>query len=404
MNESNEVKLIREAARTGDVQHLMDLGYEMLGNPLLLVDISLSFVAHAGGNTVSDEPLWEWTLSKGYVTDEYAESVMSVKAPREDPNSRFIWEKGLLSHDQLVGVVFQNEVPLGYLKLLAYNHEITEEDISILDTLCNLIGMLLSNKNATLIESDNPIIESFITSLLTGKLYEPAAIAERAAKFGLKLYDNLVIIAVKLCDEVKSIKERTLYLKKQIANSLARKAVVIYGGYIVALYDSKNEKVISEHEMSSLKKLLSRTGCPCGISPVFGNLTEVSENYKKAVSAIKIGVTKAPDERIYIFDDYTVDDLLISYAKISDLENLIHPEIRKLIKATGNKSDIYLETLFTFIDNFMNITETSKELHVHHNTLKYRIDRIKEITDLDFDDSDTIFRIALAKRVLERLK
>ena len=71
MNESNEVKLIREAARTGDVQHLMDLGYEMLGNPLLLVDISLSFVAHAGGNTVSDEPLWEWTLSKGYVTDEY---------------------------------------------------------------------------------------------------------------------------------------------------------------------------------------------------------------------------------------------------------------------------------------------------------------------------------------------
>ena len=58
------------------------------------------------------------------------------------------------------------------------------------------------------------------------------------------------------------------------------------------------------------------------------------------------------------------------------------------------------ETLFTinkFFENNLNVSETSRKLFVHRNTLVYRLEKIKKLTGLDlreFDDAIT-FKVAL---------
>ena len=58
------------------------------------------------------------------------------------------------------------------------------------------------------------------------------------------------------------------------------------------------------------------------------------------------------------------------------------------------------ETLFTinmFFENSLNVSETSRKLFVHRNTLVYRLEKIKKLTGLDlreFDDA-IIFKVAL---------
>ena len=58
------------------------------------------------------------------------------------------------------------------------------------------------------------------------------------------------------------------------------------------------------------------------------------------------------------------------------------------------------ETLFTihkFFENNLNASETARKLFVHHNTLVYRLEKIKKLTGLDlreFDDAIT-FKVAL---------
>ena len=392
--------LIKEMNTTGDVQHLLDLGYELLGNPLLLVDISLCFLAHAGGNTVSDEPLWNWTLSKGYVTDDYASSVLSIKADPDSHERKLIWETGMLKHRQLVGLVCQNGNPLGYLKLLEYNREVSAEDEELLSVLCDFTAILISKDTAAYRYDDHPLIESFMTSLLTGKLYEPAAIKERADRFGLNLYKNLLIITIRPAENIGNMKERTLYLKKTIQNGLNKNTVVFFEGNIVVLYDFKNEKGLLPIEEPAIKKILAGTGCICGVSPVFTSLTEVSENYKLSLSACIIGKKTGAEGNIFKYYDFATSDLFLTYMQSNDPKNLIHPAINVLRDHFGSKSDDYIVTLFTYIDNFQNLTETSKELHLHHNTLKYRLEKIKEITDLDLNDAETIFRLALSKRIM----
>ena len=58
----------------------------------------------------------------------------------------------------------------------------------------------------------------------------------------------------------------------------------------------------------------------------------------------------------------------------------------------------YLEALSTYTRRRM--TQAAKALKVHYNTLKYRIQRICELTGIDFSNPDTILRLHLSKHIL----
>ena len=56
-----------------------------------------------------------------------------------------------------------------------------------------------------------------------------------------------------------------------------------------------------------------------------------------------------------------------------------------------------LTTINKFFENSLNVSETSRKLFVHRNTLVYRLDKIKKLTGLDLREFDhaLIFKIAL---------
>jgi len=66
----------------------------------------------------------------------------------------------------------------------------------------------------------------------------------------------------------------------------------------------------------------------------------------------------------------------------------------------GSIDSLDHETLFTiqrFFENNLNVSETSRKLFVHRNTLVYRLEKIKKITGLDlrqFEDA-IVFKVAL---------
>ena len=56
-----------------------------------------------------------------------------------------------------------------------------------------------------------------------------------------------------------------------------------------------------------------------------------------------------------------------------------------------------LETIDRFFENNLNVSETSRKLYVHRNTLVYRLEKIKKITGLDLREFDhaIVFKVAL---------
>ena len=92
--------------------------------------------------------------------------------------------------------------------------------------------------------------------------------------------------------------------------------------------------------------------------------------------------------------------LTVSYiVNMQNITTLCESYLNEIFKK-GSIDLIDEETLFTiqkFFENNLNVSETSRKLFVHRNTLVYRLEKIKKITGLDLREFDhaIIFKIAL---------
>ena len=146
--------------------------------------------------------------------------------------------------------------------------------------------------------------------------------------------------------------------------------------------------------MESFLKKEGMTGIRVAYGTVVNELKEVSRSYKEAKMALDVG-------KIF-FSNKNV----VAYAKLG-IGRLIYqlpiPLCRMFIKEIfdGKSPDEFddetLTTINKFFENSLNVSETSRQLYIHRNTLVYRLDKLQKSTGLDlrvFEDAIT-FKIAL---------
>ena len=131
-----------------------------------------------------------------------------------------------------------------------------------------------------------------------------------------------------------------------------------------------------------------------GIGTPARHLRELADRYKEAVVSIDIGRVFEPDKTIISYESLGIGRLI--YQLPTTLCEIFLSEVFKKnpIEALDQ------ETLFTidkFFENSLNVSETSRKMFVHRNTLVYRLEKIKKITGLDLREFDhaIIFKVAL---------
>ncbi len=141
-----------------------------------------------------------------------------------------------------------------------------------------------------------------------------------------------------------------------------------------------------------------------GIGSVAGHLKELATSYKEAQTAIEVGKVFDSEKTIINFENLGIGRLI--YQLPTTMCEMFLSEVFK--KSTIDSLD--QETLFTiqkFFENSLNVSETSRKLFVHRNTLVYRLEKIKKLTGLDLREFDhaIIFKVALmVKRYLSSQK
>ena len=143
--------------------------------------------------------------------------------------------------------------------------------------------------------------------------------------------------------------------------------------------------------------------CKAGVSDEFTGLEKLPSYLLQSETALKIGQKSNPDRWYYKFSDYALDYMFDRIVSEFSIEQLIYVGVRKLIDYDlANETD-YLVTLRCFLYNNCNSTHTADELFIHRTTLIRRIDRIQEISGIDFKDHDTHIYLILSFWILERL-
>ena len=134
-----------------------------------------------------------------------------------------------------------------------------------------------------------------------------------------------------------------------------------------------------------------------GIGTVAAHLRELADSYKEAQTAIDVGKVFDTEKTIINYENLGIGRLI--YQLPTTLCDIFLSEVFK--KNTIDTLD--QETLFTinkFFENNLNVSETSRKLFVHRNTLVYRLEKIKKLTGLDLRDFDhaIVFKVALMVR------
>ena len=131
-----------------------------------------------------------------------------------------------------------------------------------------------------------------------------------------------------------------------------------------------------------------------GLSTVAYNIDQINNAYKEAQIALEVG--KVFDEEKYIlnYDNLGIGRLI--YQLPIKLCELFLQEVFK----KGDISTLDDETILTinkFFENDLNVSETSRQLFVHRNTLVYRLEKIYKLTGLDLRkfDQAIVFKVAM---------
>ncbi|MBO5867476.1 MAG: helix-turn-helix domain-containing protein, partial [Oscillospiraceae bacterium] len=183
-----------------------------------------------------------------------------------------------------------------------------------------------------------------------------------------------------LQDFVISINETDIAIVKQLTNEAGSEEL---------------EKIARSIEDLLRNELYVKT--VIGIGTVVTHLRELADAYKEAQTAIEVGKVFDTEKSIINYKSLGIGRLI--YQLPTTLCEMFLSEVFEM----NSIEALDQETLFTinkFFENNLNVSETSRKLFVHRNTLVYRLEKIKKQTGLDLREFDhaIVFKVALMVR------
>ena len=184
----------------------------------------------------------------------------------------------------------------------------------------------------------------------------------------------------KMQDFVLSINETDVAVIKQISGTVTAEDL---------------EKIAVNMEETLKNELRIKT--IIGIGTVAEHLRELADSYKEAQTAIEVGKVFDSEKSVMHYENLGIGRLI--YQLPTTLCEIFLKEVFK----KNSLDSLDQETLFTinkFFENSLNVSETSRKLFVHRNTLVYRLEKIRKLTGLDLRQFDhaIVFRVALMVR------
>ena len=185
------------------------------------------------------------------------------------------------------------------------------------------------------------------------------------------------ILGNKSKEFITAVDEKNVIIVKELAQNIGYREIDAYAKGVLKTLESKGEK-----------------GFHIAYGTIVGELKEVSKSYKEAKLALDVGKIFFHDKEVIAYNTLGIGRLI--YQLPVPLCKMFIREIFEG-KSPDDFDEETLTTIDKFFENSLNVSETSRQLFIHRNTLVYRLDKIQKLTGLDlrvFEDAIT-FKIAL---------
>ncbi|MFT8350530.1 PucR family transcriptional regulator [Clostridium saccharoperbutylacetonicum] len=419
-------RLLDALSKDKGLQNIVNIGFESIGNPIFVRNANLNILTYTE-NIEVDIPVWNNIKSRGYqiysklhkfLTDEILNSKIPIylKSPNSRFNNRKKVENELTENSKSVlcinsgnnikfaesriwSNIYSGNKFLGQVVILEVFKPFTENDISLINQLSSTLSVeLQKHKYYETTNADNR--DLLILDLLNKKIKNQEAINENLKFSNWNLKEWLRIISITMEQEKISLIQFK-FIKSFFEKLFPESVCVLNDGNIVIVINHVSDEKFLEIYSSKLNSFLEDQNIFCGISRSFSNLIDINKYYEQSLKSIELGKYLNGDKFIFFYDSYVLQHIFSLCAGRESLKELCHPSLFKLIDYDKKYHTDHLKTLYSYIINFKNQTELAKLMHVHRNTLYYRISKIEEIININLNNIDEFVSIYLSFKILE---
>ncbi|AXI11225.1 PucR family transcriptional regulator [Oceanobacillus sp. 143] len=354
-------------------------------------------------------------------------TIMSRKVPDNIINS--LWKSGVMTElfesDEPVIVPAIKEVGLGNRvavsirknnKILGFiwahtsDSFLDEEKLYILKKSAQIVkNQLLQKRIKKVKEEENH--QEFFWRLLTGQLNEKEVIVEQAKEYGIELYGRQAITVLEFDLEISETVEKhinylleTLHRIHVVCRLIDQNQLIL----LIRLNDNNDSTMILnqflKHFIQKLRLRLPTANVRGSSGAIYMNPEYIKDSYHQALKVLTLK-DKFPKELQLIssYQELGIYQFIDELQKKQTRENYQNRSIEKLKHYDQQNNTELLETLKVYLEFDSNVREAASSIHVHTNTLNYRIKRIIDITGIDLKDTNQKVCLYLDLQ-LEKLK
>ncbi|WP_242057341.1 PucR family transcriptional regulator [Pseudalkalibacillus hwajinpoensis] len=377
------------------LEDLADCIRENLGCPVTIED--------------SDHRILAYSSHDENVDPARIATIMKRKVPEDVIKS--LWKKGIIpqlfeSDDPViipaipeVGLgqrvaisVRKNEELLGFI-WAQLNWEVEQEELALLKKAAKVVKNQILKLEIKKRHSEEGHRE-FFWKLLTGHYTKEANILDQASTYQIKLKGEMAIVVFEFNDEIQQSLERHMNYYIQASHQIELIYSTLDQNQLILLVrptDQKNTaEQLSEFVQVFVEKISNRLGVDTlkgGAGTLYQSPLSIKDSYREALHVLSIKERfKREVMSIYSYQNlgiYQFIDLL--YKERKHYQNSY---IEKLKQYDAINHTQLLETLEVYLQHDSNVKAAAHVLHVHTNTLNYRLKRITDVANLDLKDAN----------------
>src|SRR5882672_2684889 len=393
---------------------------ELLESAVVIEDASFHLLAHAGGagDPHRKETIQRQGTPQRVLFDPQIQRMLREIEAKRGPVKVPAFPHVGMSRERLIAPILAANQVLGYISVL--DHPPHNEELAFMAIeQAALVLALAVAKERELAEVEGRVRGEFLEDLLHGTYGEEAAAQRRARHLGYPLHGNHIVMLVDIDDFRGFIGSRQVSedaiqaLKREF---LRRVTGVVRGSYPRALVQGRSDSVASLLPVGTEPGDYQARGHALGLQ-IRENIADWKPGFTVSVgfsgpAEAPGGLAAAQREVISVMDSLArfkrwgqvvaVPELGLTglLAAVTDerLVDYTRRHLGPLVEHDTARKGSLVPTLRAYLETGEQ-QQAAKRLRVHPNTLRYRLDRIREISGVDLEDPETRLNMAVALRV-----
>ncbi|WP_262177099.1 PucR family transcriptional regulator [Saccharococcus sp. Marseille-Q5394] len=385
---------------------------KLIGNPVALFDRNFRCI-------VSTYPELEQFEMVEKV--HFYEQTSGIKFPHYRQIVKYPELDNVKGHQIVVPIEALNHNKM-YLLIGEINKSLGELDLIAVENAATSLSLELV-KQFAVAEVEKKYKNDLIEELISGKIQSIQAVYEKANVIGWDFTGSFAAVLFKinrqsegalkqkgdLADRAHFLVNEAIhhYLPNGIISNKSNLFIVLWKVQKVSKNDAAWMEDIKKTALTIqavIQKQAKDIDVQVGIGSAVGDIAEIPQSYREAHDALDLGETLNGLASITAFSELGIFRLLRHIKDSSALLQFIPKSLKELLDyQQANQSDL-LETLQTFLECNQNAAQTAKLLFVHYKTVVYRLERVREITGMDFEDSEEMLSVRVGLKIHELLQ